>query len=83
MTGDDWQRVDRHMRLHYGKGLDEMEITDVPGYWQDREGKEYRSTYQYLDGRLPSGRFASPYRTWRVLKAATTAQKGAGGALAE
>ena len=74
--------VDSHMRLHYRKGLDEMEISDVPGYWRDREPQmhtghplhgcigysgPFRATYTYYDPPRRDGRFASRTRTWAIL----------------
>lgn len=74
--------VDFHMRLHYGKGLDEMEISDVPGYWRDKEPQmhtghplhgclgcsgPFRATYTYYDPPRRDGRFASRTRTWEIL----------------
>ena len=88
--GVDLQRlvrlVDSHMRMKYRKGLDEMEITETPGYWRDREAKmhpghplhgcigcdgAFKATYTYFDRGRERGRFASPNRTWRILKANT------------
>jgi hypothetical protein len=75
-------KVDSHMRLHYGKGLDEMEISDVPGYWRDIHARihpghplhgcigcagPFRATYTYLDKGRERGRFISPTRTWKEL----------------
>lgn len=31
------ERVDRHFRLYYRAGLDEFEITDMPGHWRRLE----------------------------------------------
>ena len=76
--------VDAHMRLYYRIPLADMAITDVPGYWRDREamlhkgrpmngclfcGGPFKASYQYLDRPRDAitGRFASPYRSWRVL----------------
>jgi hypothetical protein len=79
---DSFAVVDSHMRLHYRKGLDEMEISDVPGYWRDREPKmhtghplhgclgcsgPFRATYTYYDSPRRYGRFASRTRTWKIL----------------
>lgn len=81
--------VDRYMRSYYGVGLDAMEISDVPGYWRDKEPhyhpghplhgclfceEPFRATYTYLDsGRLRNGQFVSPYRTWQILREKVTA----------
>ena len=32
-------RVQLAMQLHYGKSLDELEISDTPGYWQDKQAR--------------------------------------------
>lgn len=76
--------VDSHMRLRYRKRLSEMEITDTPGYWRDKEPSmhpghplhaclgcsgPFRATYSYFDEPRNGGRFASRTRTWAALKA--------------
>lgn len=68
------ERVREHFWLYYKVKLEDLEITSVPGYWQDKEakkhigGKPFKATYKYLDpSRDEKGRFASPYRTWRIL----------------
>jgi hypothetical protein len=76
------QRVDAHMRRQYHIGLDEMEITDTPGYWQDREPKmhpghplhdtvgnqgPFQATYTYHDSPRLNGRYASNTRSWRAI----------------
>jgi len=77
------ERVRSHMRTYYNVDLDDLEFTDVPGYWQDKEPKmhpghplhecvfcdgPFRASYRYFDPiRDPKGRFSSPYRTWRLL----------------
>ena len=77
------ERLRSHMRTYYNVDLDDLEITHVPGYWQDKEPKmhpghplhgcvfcegPFRATYRYLDPiRHSKGRFSSPYRTWRLL----------------
>lgn len=76
--------VDSHMRMKYRKSLDEMEITNTPGYWRDRESKvhhghplhgcigcdgSFKATYTYFDRAREGGRFVSPTRTWKILKA--------------
>ncbi|MBW1732410.1 MAG: hypothetical protein JRH08_16960 [Deltaproteobacteria bacterium] len=33
------ERVRSHMRTYYNVDLDDLEITHVPGYWQDKEPK--------------------------------------------
>lgn len=91
------EKVDAHMRLHYSTPLADMEMTDTPGYWQDKEAKHhpghplhgclgcagpFKATYTYRDCTRESGRFVSPYRTWRTLKAAvgkTEPQSPSGG----
>ncbi|WP_414041497.1 hypothetical protein ACJU26_05395 [Acidithiobacillus sp. M4-SHS-6] len=78
------KRVDAHMRLHYQVSLDDLEIGDVPGYWQDKEPKihaghplhgclfcegPFVATYTYFDHwKDRRGRFASPTRTWKALR---------------
>ena len=73
--------VDAHMRLYYRKPLADMAIAGVPGCWHGRTavlqgclccGGAFSVQYRYLDPpRDPiTGRFASPYRSWRVLRAA-------------
>ncbi len=78
------QRVDEHMRLRYRVALSNMEQTDVPGYWRDKEPKmhpghplhaclfcdgQFRATYTYFDPPRIGGRFASRTRTWAALRA--------------
>lgn len=80
---DPIQRVAEYMRIHHRKSMDELEITDTPGYWRDREASihpghplhsclgcsgPFRATYSYFDGRGDGGRFASPTRTWRAIR---------------
>ena len=77
------QRVDSWMRLKYGIGLDDMEITDTPGYWQDKKPRihrghplhsclgcdgAFRATYTYFDSHREHGRFVSPARSWRIIR---------------
>ena len=69
MQGDqltkDEARVDSYFRMKYNKSIHEMEISDVSGYWRDREPGYYphhplagclgesatfRATYTFLDG---------------------------------
>ena len=33
------ERVRSHMLMYYNVDLDDLEITHVPGYWQDKEPK--------------------------------------------
>jgi hypothetical protein len=78
------RRVDAHMRLHYRVSLFDLEQTDTPGYWRDKEpkmhpghplhsclgcGGPFRATYTYFDPPRVGGRFASPTRTWAALRA--------------
>jgi hypothetical protein len=82
-TADLARRVDEHMRLHYGVSLDDLEMSDVPGYWKDKEPRmhpnhplhscigcngPFRATYTFHDTGRTNGRFASRTRTWAVLK---------------
>jgi len=77
------QRVDTMMRAKYGIGLDTMEITTTPGYWQDKEpivhrghplhsilgcSGPFRSTYTYFDHYRKSGQFVSPTMSWRTIR---------------
>jgi hypothetical protein len=77
------ERVDRHMQLYYRVRLSDLEISDVPGYWRDREAKmhtghplhsclfcdgPFRATYSYHDPSIVKGRFASPHKTWWTIK---------------
>ena len=78
------RRVDAYMRLRYRVPLAEMELTDTPGYWRDKEPKmhpchplhsflfcegPFRASYSYFDPPRIGGRFASMTRTWAALKA--------------
>lgn len=75
--------VDLHMRRKYGIGLDQMEITDTPGYWRDKEAKihhghplhsclgcsdPFKATYSYFDTCRENGRFVSPTKSWRIIR---------------
>ncbi len=31
------ERVEQHMQTYYRKSLDDLEITDTPGYWRDKK----------------------------------------------
>lgn len=77
------RRVSRHMKMKYGVSLDELDISDVPGYWKDREARmhpghplhgclgcsgPFKAAYTYFDPPREHGRFASPTRTWAILK---------------
>jgi len=77
------RRVDAHMRLHYRVSLDDLEMTDTPGYWKDKQPKmhpghplhsflfcdgPFRATYTYFDPPRIGGRFASVTRTWAALR---------------
>lgn len=85
------RRVDAHMRLHYRVSLDDLEQTDTPGYWRDKEPKmhpghplhsclfcdgPFRATYTYFDPPRVGGRFASTTRTWAALRANVGAKRG-------
>ena len=78
------ERVREHMKRKYRVDLDDLELSDVPGYWKDKEPKMHkghplhsclgcdgplRATYTYHDHPRDhaTGKFASPYRTWRIL----------------
>lgn len=77
------RRVDAHMRLRYQVSLDDLQQTDTPGYWQDKEPKThhghplhsclgcdgpFRATYTYFDPPRTGGRFSSTTRTWAALR---------------
>jgi hypothetical protein len=77
------KRVDSWMRIKYGIGLDAMQITDTPGYWQDREPRlhpghqlhgcigcsgPFKATYTYFDTGREGGRFVSPTKSWRFIR---------------
>lgn len=77
-------RVDAHMRLWYRVSLADLEQTDIPGYWRDKEPRmhpghplhgclgcdgPFRATYTYFDPPRSGGQFASTTRTWAALKA--------------
>lgn len=79
------QTVEMSMRIRYRVSLDDLEITEVPGYWRDRVPKmhpghplhsclfcdgPFRATYTYSDSNRVGGRFASPTRSWAALKRA-------------
>lgn len=81
------KRLRHYLRLYHRATLDDVEITDVPGYWKrklpcDGQGSchspihwclgnqgQIRHTISYQDEGRVNGRFASPYRTWRTIKA--------------
>jgi hypothetical protein len=71
--------------------LDAMDTTDTPGYWQDKEPRmhhghplhgclgcsgPFKATYTYFDTRRENGRFASPTRSWRVIRDARAGTEG-------
>lgn len=91
-------RVAWHMRMKYRVEMDEIEITDTPGYWQDKEEKmhpghplhgcigcngPFRATYTYFDSSRINGRFASPTRTWAELRANTALSRPGTGGLSD
>lgn len=76
--------VNEYMLRHYRLPLSEMEITEVPGYWQDKTARvhknhplhrcvgcsgAFKATYTYFDSGRKNGRFSSKYETWRKIKA--------------
>ena len=90
-TTDLFALVDSHMRLNYRTRLEEMEISNVLGYWQDREPKmhpghplhgclgcsgAFQATYTYYDPPRLNGRFASRTRTWAILANDEVTNKG-------
>ncbi|MGD9161132.1 MAG: hypothetical protein PVG39_22130 [Desulfobacteraceae bacterium] len=76
-------KVKRHMLLHYNVDYDDLEFSEVPGYWRDKEAKihpghplhgclfcegPFKATYTYYDPcRDRRGRFTSRTRTWQKL----------------
>ncbi len=83
------RRVDTHMRLCYCVSLYDLEQTETPGYWQDKEPKmhpghplhgflfcdgPFRATYSYFDPPRVNGQFASMTRTWAALKGAASGE---------
>lgn len=80
-------KVRESFKLRYRVDLDDLIISDVPGYWKDKEAKmhpghplhkcigcegPFAATYTFFDpSRDLSGKFASPTRTWAILKQAT------------
>lgn len=76
--------VAQHMWTAYRKDIADLEITDTPGYWSDREPQmhpghplhgflgcsgPFKATYTYFDPPRHNGRFASRTRTWAALRA--------------
>jgi hypothetical protein len=76
------ERVNLHFQRSYRRGLDDYEVSDSPGYWRMRDpctrcpgSREHRHTATYHDSvtRDPAtGRWLSPYRTWRELREAAS-----------
>lgn len=79
-------RVEWHMQTYYRTSLSDLEISDVPGYWRDKEPKmhpghplhsclfcdgPFKASYRYLDPAYVRGRFSSPYKSWRIIKKAS------------
>ena len=76
-------KVRASFKLRYNVDLDGLEISDVAGYWQDKEAKmhpghplhgcmdcsgPFKASYIYYDfHRDSNGRFASPTITWQKL----------------
>jgi len=77
-AGELYRRVDSYMRRKYRVSLDDLEPTNTPGYWRDKEprmdplsSKPFRFTYTYYDHqRGIKGRFDSRTKTWAELKLA-------------
>ena len=81
---DAYKRVDAWLYIKYGKHLNDLEISDVPGYWIDKEATmhpghplhtfigcsgPFKASYTYTDCiRDRNGRFASRTRTWKLIK---------------
>lgn len=81
-------RVKNNFKRYYRNvNFDDLEISEVPGYWREKEAKmhpghplhgclfcegPFKATYTYHDyGRDEKGRFSSPYKTWNIIKAGT------------
>ena len=77
-------RVAQNMRMKYRVSMQDIEITETPGYWRDKEPRmhpghplhrclgcdgPFQATYTYFDPPRVNGRFASPTRTWARLRA--------------
>ena len=81
---DAYTRVDEWLYIKYGKHLKDLDISDVPGYWRDKEATmhpgqplhtfigcsgPFKASYTYTDSiRDRNGRFASRTRTWKLIK---------------
>jgi len=79
-----YKRVDEWMYIKYGKHLKDLDISDVPGYWRDKEATmhpghplhtfigcsgPFKASYTYTDSiRDRNGRFASRTSTWKLIK---------------
>lgn len=69
------RRVDIEFRCRFGKNLSDLEITNIPGWWRDKNLSrhpgfpvDYRASYRYLDPvRRPNGSFRGMFRTWQIL----------------
>jgi len=81
------KKLESHVRywfkIKYNVNYDDLDISDVPGYWRDKEAKihpghplhscigcsgAFKATYTYFDqGRASNGRFSSPTETWRSI----------------
>jgi hypothetical protein len=80
------RRVADNFKLRYGVELDDLEISEVPGYWHDKTAKHhkghplhscigcdapFKATYAYFDNiKGVDGKFQSPHKTWMLLKEA-------------
>lgn len=85
------EKVAASFKLRYRVEMNELEITDAPGYWRDKQPKmhpehplhgcigcdgPFKASYQYLDPpRKDNGQFASQTRTWARLRANATERK--------
>lgn len=67
--------VAAHMRAEHGVAYEDLDISDVRGFWIGRGGKVYRFAEFAPDGTMPrdgDGKYLSPYRAWRALAADVT-----------
>jgi hypothetical protein len=70
-----------------------MDITETPGYWQDKEPRvhvghplhacigcdgPFKSSYTFFDNQRQNGRFASPTRSWTAIRTTTSGEAAKG-----
>ena len=59
------QKVEEYFNLYYKKSLKDLTITDTPGYWKD---EKYNYYYEDNNRDYRTGKFTSPYKSWRLLR---------------